>query len=221
MHPSYFPQQLVHAHLPAPPLIPNAIPELRIPTQRHYPATSDVLGEPLHPDHAVSVVHDPITGILARSIQNGYGLELRSLSLVIHPYREKGQTGSETIRIFFPDRLRPLAEGCIVSSRRGGRVYILAVSQANVLYRLSFPLGSFKARAGDRFVFMTKGNDDWSEEWAVPDDVIVACGGVGAWTVVHEGSVALGGGDGGIVRLLRLSQGSGASTQSIAKQLLS
>ena len=206
---SYLPHQLIHAHLPAPPLIPNAIPERRIPTHRPYPQTSNVLAQPLHPDHAVSVLHDPASGILARALQNGYTLELRNLAITIDPQRQKSSVGSETIRIFFPDALRPLGSGCIVSCPRSGRLYILVVTQANVLYRLSFPLDSYKAGRGDRFVFPTTGSDEWSEEWAVPDDMIAACGGVGAWIVLHESNVVLGGGDGGIVRLLRSTRGGG------------
>lgn len=206
---SYLPHRLVHAHLPAPPLIPNAIPELRITTERPYPETSDVYDEPLHRDHAVSVAFDPTTGILARVIHNGYCLELRNLNTVIDPHHQRPSIGSETLRVFFPDPLRPLAERCIVFSRRTGLLFVLAVTQANCLYRLSFPLGSYTARLGDRFVFTTKGNEDWCEEWGVPDDTVVSCAGVGAWMVVNESSVVLGGGDGGIVRLIRTSRGAG------------
>ncbi len=212
---TYLPHHLVHAHLPAPPLIPNAIPELRIHTDRPFPQTCDLLAEPLHPDHAVFVAHDPTTKILARAIQNGYGLELRTLSLVVDQQRGKPSIGSETTRILFSDPLRPLGEGCIVPCRRSGRVYILVLTQANVLYRLSFPLGSFKSGRGDRVVFTTKGNEDWCEEWAVPDDVIVGCGGAGAWTAVDENVMVLGGGDGGIVRLTRSSRGSSASNDPL------
>ena len=197
---AYIPHQLIHAHLPPPPLSPNAIPELRVPTQRAFPSTSEILNEPIHPDHAVSVAHERTTGVLARSIENGYTLELRTLSLVIG--QRKAKSGSESLRICFPDPLRPLGEGCIVHSSRTGRLYILVVTQANVLYRLTFP-SSFREDAADRMVFTTKGNDEWCEEWAVPDDVVSACGGVGAWTVIDESNVVLGGGDGGIVRLVR------------------
>ena len=58
--------------------------------------------------------------------------------------------------------------------------------------------------------FTAKDNEDWCEEWTVPEDVVAACGGVGAWTAVDESNVVLGGGDGGIIRLTRL--GRGAST---------
>ena len=207
---TYIPHQLIHAHLPISPLVPNAIPERRVPTQRNFPQTIEVLNEPLHPDHAVSVAHDPVTGILVRIIQNGFGLELRTLSSVIDPHRKSRSPDSETLRISFPDALRPLGSRCIVPSARNGRLYVLVVSQVNVLYRLCFPYDNFKSGHGDRMVFTAKNNEQWCEEWTVPEDLVAACGGVGSWTAVDESNVVLGGGDGGIVRLTRL--GRGAST---------
>ncbi|WWD18377.1 hypothetical protein CI109_102827 [Kwoniella shandongensis] len=200
---TFVPHHLVHAHLPAPPSIPNSIPELRLPTEREYPPTDEDYAEPLHPDHAVSVYYDPSTNILARGIHNFYVLELRSFSPTISASRPRGIDGSETIRIFFPEPLRPLASGSIVVSRRDKRLFILVLSETNIVYRLNFALGTFRTGSGDRFVFTTKGNEDWSEEYEVPDDVIAACGGVGAWTVLDEDTVVLGGGDGGIVKLTR------------------
>lgn len=49
----------------------------------------------------------------------------------------------------------------------------------------------------------TKGMEDWCEEWEVPEETLVACGGVGAWRVIDEDTIVLGGADGGIVRLTR------------------
>lgn len=206
---TYIPYQLVHAHLPAPPSIPKAIPQLQVPTDRPFPETSEELDEPIHPDHAVSVVYDPTTGILARSIQNGYGLELRTLSFDIQKGHSHSSTGSEILRISFPDQLRPLVTDCIVTSTRDSRLYILLVTLVGVVYRLNFPLGTFKPGVGDRFVFTTKGNDQWCEEWLIPDDVIASCGGFGAWTVIDENALLLGGVDGGVLRVTRSSRSNG------------
>ena len=62
---------------------------------------------------------------------------------------------------------------------------------------------------GHRVSFTTKGNEGWYEEWAIPNDIIASCGGIGAWKVVNESSVVVGGNDSGLVRLLRLSRGTG------------
>ncbi|WVF69357.1 hypothetical protein IAT40_004133 [Kwoniella sp. CBS 6097] len=200
---TYIPYHLVHAHLPAPPSIPNSIPELRITTDETVPLTDEDYCEPLHPDHAVSVIHDQSTNILARSIYNGHVLELSPHNPVISKVRPRGLDGSETIRIFFPEQLRPLTTGSIIVSRRDKRLFVLVISRANIVYRLSFPLGTFRPGTEDRFVFTTKGNEEWYEEYEVPEDVIAACGGVGAWTALNEDTVILGGGDGGIVKLSR------------------
>ncbi|KAK6908300.1 hypothetical protein I203_102301 [Kwoniella mangroviensis CBS 8507] len=200
---TYIPHHLVHAHLSPPPSIPNAIPEIRILSYQAVPLTDEDYAEPLHPDHAVSAIHDQSTNILARSIYNGHVLELRSFNPVISKARPRGLDGSEIIRIFFPERLRPLAQGCITVSKRDKRLFVLVVSQANVVYRLNFPLGTFRPGTEDRFVFTTKGNDDWYEEWEVPEDVIGACSGISAWTPLDENTIVLGGGDGGIVRVTR------------------
>ncbi|WVQ96857.1 hypothetical protein IAU59_003964 [Kwoniella sp. CBS 9459] len=200
---TYIPYHLVHAHLPAPPSIPSSIPELRIASDETVPLTDEDYCEPLHPDHAVSAIHDQSTNILARSIYNGHVLELRTFNPVVSRVRPRALDGSETLRIFFPEQLRPLTSGTIVVSRRDKRLFILVVSQANIVYRLNFPLGTFRPGTEDRFVFTTKGNEEWYEEWEVPEDVIASCGGVGAWTALDENTVILGGGDGGIVKLSR------------------
>lgn len=195
---TYLPLELVHAHLPPPPTIPNAIPELRVPTDRPFPIDASDYSEPLHPDHAVSAVHDASTGILARAIKNGYTLELRAFNLHAQQ-RARHRDGSDTIRVFFPDRLMPLTEGCIVQN---GRLYILVVTEAPAVYRLSFPLAGYVGGENDRFHFTTQG-DDWCEEYTVDSEVFAASGGIGTWKALNEDSVVLGGSDGGIVRLQR------------------
>jgi nuclear pore complex protein Nup160 len=202
---TYLPLQLVYAHLPCPPSIPSGIPELRVPSSRPFPQSAEVFADPLHPDHAQSSAYDPATGILARSIHNDYVLELRTLSSSISVSRQGDAPGSETVRIFFPDPLRPLVDSSITLSRQDGRLYILVVTQENVVYRLSFPVGGFKRDSGRRFAFTTRG-DDWSEEYEVPEEVIAACGAVSAWHVVDSETVVLGGTDGGIIRLARSDQ---------------
>ncbi|OCF41500.1 hypothetical protein I317_04703 [Kwoniella heveanensis CBS 569] len=209
---SYIPYHLVHAHLPAPPSVPNSIPELRISADETVPLTDEDYCEPLHPDHAVSAIHDQSTNILARSIYNGHVLELRPHNPVISKIRPRALDGSEIVRIFFPEQLRPLTSGSVVVSRRDKRLFVLVVSQANIVYRLNFPLGTFRPDTEDRFVFTTKGHDEWYEEWEVPEDVIAACGGVGAWTALDENTVILGGGDGGIVKLSRAGHWSPANS---------
>ncbi|WWC88782.1 uncharacterized protein L201_003695 [Kwoniella dendrophila CBS 6074] len=200
---TYIPQHLIHAHLPPPPSIPNAIPELRIISDEAVPLTDEDYAEPLHPDHAVSAIHDQPTNLLARSIYNGHVLELRSFNAVISKSKPRGLDGTEIIRIFFPEQLRALAQGSIVISKRDKRLFITVVSQANIVYRLDFPLGTFRPNTEDRFVFTTKGNEDWYEEWEVPEDVVVTCSGISPWTALDENTLILGGGDGGIVRVTR------------------
>jgi len=206
---TYLPSRLIHAHLPSPPAIPYSIPELRATSSRDF---SDVIDEfqALHPDHALSVIHDIATNILARVLNNGYVLELRTLSLSHAGSGKSRSRGTDTIRIFFPDPLRSLSDRCIVNSKRDGKVYILVVTEANVLYRLSFSTGGarFGRYGGSMMSFTVKSGDEWCEEWEVPDEIIAGCGGVGSWTVVNENLVVLGGGDGGIVRLIRPDSGS-------------
>ncbi|WWC70656.1 uncharacterized protein I206_104607 [Kwoniella pini CBS 10737] len=200
---TYIPHHLIHAHLPPPPSIPNAIPELRIHSDQAVPLTDEDYAEPLHPDHAISTIHHQSSNLLARSIYNGHVLELRSLNSTISKVRPRGLDGSEIIRIFFPEQLRPLAQGGILVSKRDKRLFVTVVSQANIVYRLNFPLGTFRPGTEDRFVFTTKGNDDWYEEWEIPEDVIVSCSGISAWTALDENTIILGGGDGGIIRVTR------------------
>lgn len=199
---TYLPLQLVHAHLPAPPSIPLAIPELRIPTDRPFPESTQSYSEPLHPDHAVSAVHHHSTGTLARVIRNGYVLELRTLNPLVAKDRRRDGSGSETVRIFFPDRLLPLTDGCLVLSHRENKLFILVVTESTVVYRLNFPLGGFRTGKADRLSYSTK-SEDWCEEYEVPDEVVGACGEVGSWIVLDDATVVLGGDDGGIVRLVR------------------
>jgi nuclear pore complex protein Nup160 len=99
----------------------------------------------------------------------------------------------------FPEKLRPLGEGCIIPYLEDGRVYILVLTENDTVYRLKL---ATKVDAG-QVSLSTKGMDDWCEEWQVPEETLTACGGVGAWRVVDEDTVILGGGDGGIVRLTR------------------
>lgn len=197
----YLPLELIHAHLPPPLAPPNAIPELRVSTERPFPSSSSSTSEPLHSEHAVSAVHDPVTGILARSIHNGYVLELRTIASSIDPQREFSK-GSQIVRIFFPDRLLRLAPGCIVHAKRDGKLVILVMTEEHIVYRLTFPLGSFEQGKGDRIAFSVAG-DDWCEEYNVDSEVLAAAGGIGAWTVLDENTLILGGADGGIIRLTR------------------
>ncbi|WVR06261.1 hypothetical protein IAU60_003291 [Kwoniella sp. DSM 27419] len=200
---TYLPHHLVHAHLPPPPTLPASIPELRVASDTAIPLTDEEYASPLHPDHAVSVVRCQSANLLLRSIYNGHVLELRPFSPTISSGRTSRQEGSETVRIFFPEQLRPLSEECITLSHRDQRLFISVVSLANNVHRLNFPLGNFRPDTDDRFVFSTKGNEEWHEEFAVPEDIVRSCAGVGAWTVLDENTVVLGGGDGGIVRLVR------------------
>lgn len=199
---TYIPHYLVHAHLPAPPSIPASIPELRVPANEPIPIPDEAYEEPLHPDHAVSLVHDTANNILARNIFNGYVLELRPFGPTIAKQRQNIETGSEIVRIFFPEPLRALSPGAIRFSNEEDRLFIIVISQANVVYRLNFPLGTFRQGTDDRFIFMTQG-EEWLEDWEVPEHLIGACGGVGATTVLNGDTVVLGGGDGGIVIVTR------------------
>lgn len=199
---TYVPHHLVHAHLPAPPSIPASIPELHVPVNESIPIPAEAYEEPLHPDHAVSVVHDTANNILARNIFNGYVLELRPFGPTVAKLRQNVDTGSEVIRIFFPEPLRPLSPGFIQISNEEDRLFIIVISQANVIYRLNFPLGTFRRGTDDRFIFTTQG-EEWLEDWEVPEHLIGACRGVGATTVFNRETVVLGGGDGGIVIVTR------------------
>lgn len=199
---SFLPLQLIHAHLPAPPSIPHAIPEIRASKDLEYPKDSSIYAEPLHPDHAVSSIREPSSGILARSIRNGYALELRTLNTLVAKNRSRDTEGSEIIRVVFPNRLLPLTEGCISISRSENKLFIIVVTESTVVYRLNFPLGSFMAGRADRFVFSTD-NKDWCEEFIVPKVVTDVLAGVGTWIALNEDTVVLGCGDGGIARLDR------------------
>lgn len=199
---AYIPFQLVHAHFPSSSSAHAAYQELRVKSSRSFPSAHEAYSESLHPAHAISVAHDSATGILARVIQKGYVLELRNLSLVVDPTHAHSGTGAESIRISFPDPLRPVGDGSIIAYVEEGRFYIVVVSEEDVLYRLKFSLGSFSG-PGDRVAFKVKGDEDWCEEWEIPQDTIAACGGVGAIKVNDEDTVILGVGDGGIVRLTR------------------
>ncbi|WVQ80541.1 hypothetical protein IAT38_002646 [Cryptococcus sp. DSM 104549] len=201
--PTYLPQHFIHAHLPAPPPLPESIPELRVADSDTIPIPLEAYNSPQDVEHAVSVVHDAATNILARSIANGYVLELRPFSPTIGKSRPRTLDGSEIIRVFFPAKLRTLAEGSIVVSHRDQLLYVYALTETNQVYRLNFPLGNFRPGTGDRFVFTTRGGGDWSEQFEPAQEDIVACGGVGAWTVLDEDTVVLGGGDGGIVKMTR------------------
>jgi nuclear pore complex protein Nup160 len=92
-----------------------------------------------------------------------------------------------------------MGEGCIIPYPEDGRVYILALTETDVVFRLKL---SLRISDGTTELSM-KGMDDWCEEWEVPEETLVACGGVGAWRVIDEDTVVLGGGDGGVVRLTR------------------
>lgn len=191
----YSPFQLSHAHLPAP-SNDDAL-EVTVPSERPFPETTEPYTSPLNADHAVSAAVDAATGVFARAIYNGYALELRSLSPVIAAGSAPQQ--HTAIRIMLPDQLRPLANNCIVPSN-DGRLYVVVVSQANVVYRLEFALGSF-ADAGDRITFNPK--HDWCEEWEVNEELVSSAGEVGSWSVVNEDTVVLGCGDGGIIQVVR------------------
>jgi len=212
---SYIPHNLIHAHLPCPPTIPNSIPELHIPSD--YSSSPSSSSDAHFYEHALSFSYSPSLNVLARVINNGYTLELRAFDTAIQSdcnQQGKGEDGSRIIRVFFPQQIKSLPEDCIIVSPLDRRVYVLVYteeieeeSSRNVLYRLNFPLGSAKLGQGSRFSFTTRGNDDWVEEFQVPHDSLVNCGGVGAWTVVDELNVLLGGGDGGILRLTRSNRG--------------
>lgn len=206
---TYIPHTLIHAHLPAPPTIPNSIPELHVSSdyQTPPPTTDDIF-----PEHALSFSYSPALNVLARVINNGYTLELRSFSTVYDPSsaHERDEDGSDIIRVFFPRPIKAMPEGSIVVSTADRRVYVLVYTDGNTadadlgtLYRLNFPLGGAKLGKGRRFNFTTRGNDDWVEDIDVPEEILRNCGGISAWAVVDELNVILGGNDGGIVRLAR------------------
>jgi nuclear pore complex protein Nup160 len=194
---SYIPYRLVHAHRSASRSTAADDRSLDAPTDRSLPQDSELDG-PLHPQHAVSTTREPTTGLLARVVNNGYTLELSNLALSTE--RNQASSSSSThLNINFSDRLRTLSDGCIVPYTEDGRVYILLLTQTDVLYRLKLSLTTINGRS----IVSTKSLDDWYEEWEVPEDTLTACGGIGAWTVIDEDTLILGGGDGGIVRLTR------------------
>jgi len=195
--PSYVSYQLVYAHNPSQSSLSTSTPELRIPTEREHPSSSQLSSLTLHPEHASAVYREPTRGVTARLIQNGYCLELSTFSLKA---AQTSQDGSDRIRIFFPDSLHSI-EGCVVPSKRDGRLYILVVSTSNVLYRLNFPLTS--TAVSENLYFKLDSKDEWCEEWSIPEDVLGACGGISCLTVTNEDNVVLGCDDGGIIRLTR------------------
>jgi nuclear pore complex protein Nup160 len=150
----------------------------------------------LSPDHATSTILEPSTGILARITHNGYLLNLRNFALTTSSHSSSIRS---SIKIAFPEKLRPLGEGCIIPYPEDGRVYILVLTENDVVYRLKLSM----VLTESDLELSTKGMDDWSEEWEVPEETLGACGGVGAWRVIDEDTIVLGGGDGGIVRLTR------------------
>lgn len=198
----FTPFELVHAHLPAAAAASYDIRQVTVPSDRAFPETEDEWESPLHQEHAVSAAFDPRTAIVARSVCNGYVLELRSIS----PAVTKGHPADPSIiRILLPDRLRPLIGGCVVPSLRAGRLVVVAVTEADVVYRFSFPLSSFVDK-GSRCTFDVKDDDDWAEEWTVDEDMISSAGGVGSWAVTNEDTVVLGCADGGIIKVARSPQ---------------
>jgi len=224
---SYIPHSLIHAHLPCPPTIPNSIPELRIPSDfGSYSESSDNVH---FSEHALSFSYSPSLNVLARVINNGYTLELRAFDTTIKPeHAQQGEDddGSRIVRVIFPQQIKSLPEDCIIVSPLDRRVYVLVYTELieeegsrNVLYRLNFPLGSSKLGRGSRFSFTTRGNDDWVEEFQVPHEALVNCGGVGTWTVVDELNVVLGCGDGGILRLARSNRGIHGKLHSVESWL--
>lgn len=194
----YTPFNLVHAHLPHNPSSSTGVPEVAVPSERSFPPTDETYEAPLFVDHAVSAAFDSQTGTLARSIYNGYALELRSLSPVTN-----GRPSSETsaVRILFPDRLLPLSDDCVVVSLGTRQLVVMVITEANIIYRLTFPLGSF-VDLGDRLSFNTK-NSDWAEEWEIEEDGVESAGGIGSWAVTNEDTVVLGCADGGIIKVER------------------
>jgi len=194
----YTPFQLVHAHLPALPTAPGPVAEVSVPTERSFSANADAYTSPLHPDHAVSAAFDSRTATLARTVYNGYALELRSLSPVLN--KGKSIEDPSIIRILFPDQLRPLADKCIIPSFGDRQLVVVVLSTANIIYRLTFPLGLFVDK-GDRVTFKPK-EGEWVEEWEIDPDLVAAVGEIGAWAV-DEDTVVLGCADGGIIRVVR------------------
>lgn len=208
----YTPFQLVHAHLSALPSTPGPVVDVSVPSQRAFPEDNEPYTSPLHPEHAISAVLDSRSGILARAIYNGYALELRSLSPVLG--RGKSVEDPSVIRVLFPEQLRPLAKKCIIPSFGSGQLIVLVVTEANVIYRLSFALNLF-ANSGDRIAFMPK-EQEWIEEYEVDADLIVSAGEIGSWGVTDQNTVVLGCADGGIIRVVRSSKSSpGESTPAL------
>lgn len=212
---SFVPLSLIHSHLPAPPSIPHAIPELRVISDRPFPSLADEDLEPQHPDHAVSATHDPKTGILARAIRNGYVLELRTLNPLIARTTRRRE-GSESIRIFLPDRLLPLTSDCIVASPDRDRLYILVVTEAAIVYRFSFRLNGFQVGQHERISFTQE--PGWCEEYRVDEEICAAGSGVGTYRVIHGSSAVLGASDGGIIRLERTENQDGGEFSMLTSE---
>ncbi|CAK9785053.1 hypothetical protein CC85DRAFT_277004 [Cutaneotrichosporon oleaginosum] len=190
----YTPFELVHAHLAE-----TSAVEVAVPSERSFPATEHDYNTPLHAEHALSASFDAQTGTLARSVFNGYALELRSLSLVIN---SKPDSSPSVLRIVLPDPLRPLANGCIIPDFGAGVLIVLVVTTADVIYRFTFPLSGF-SDAGDRVILQTK-DTDWAEEIEIGDETINAAGGIASWAAVNQNTVMLGCSDGGIIKVARL-----------------
>ncbi|GMK57727.1 hypothetical protein CspeluHIS016_0405610 [Cutaneotrichosporon spelunceum] len=190
----YTPFELVHAHLAE-----TATVEVAVSSERTFPVTQDEYNSPLHVEHALSASFDARTCTLARAVFNGYALELRSFSPVTN---SKTNRPPSVLRIVLPDPLRPLASGCIVPDFGAGMLTVLAVTTADVIYRFTFPLGSF-TDAGDRIKFVTK-DADWVEEVELDDETIHSTGGITSWAAVNQNTVVLGCTDGGIVKVDRL-----------------
>lgn len=213
----YTPFELVHAHLAEAPSAPGVVEEITVPSERSFPATEDEYHSPLHAEHAVSAAFDPRTGTLARAIFNGYALELRSLAPVISS--NGGNVQPSVLRVILPDPLRPLVQGCLVPDLGNGQLVVVVVTQADVVYRFTFPLGSFVDQ-GDRIAFVTK-DTDWVEEVEIDSETIAAAGGIGSWSVVNPNILVLGCGDGGIIKAERLSDSTPGKLPNLLSQLTS
>ena len=200
----YLSQSLVHAHLPCPPSIPDAIPELRVdPNSDTLSMERSTLPHAIR--HAISFSYEPEVNVLARLIHNGYVLELRALDTVRREGSFNDTQQIHTLRIIFPSRLVSLAEDSIVLSLAEQMIYVFAYSQANVLYRMKFPLIR-STGPGTRMSFSINGGSHWVENFHVPEELIAAAGGVSAWSAMDEDTAILGGQDGGIIRVARTEE---------------
>lgn len=195
----------LHTHLssihPSPLVLP--VPTLQT-------TTSDELDH--HPSHALHSSSDPTTGLLARTINNGFTLELSSIAL------SSAKSTSSSSVVFLPRPLRFIFPSKLVStptiftSPATSYIHIVALTESGYLYRLSFPLAAAQAAgragsaggAGRRSTsswesVLEKG--DWSDEYEVAG---LASGRTP--TVFHaadEQTVLVGLGDGTMIRLDR------------------